>query len=443
MSEEILLRYGLYKDYLYKGESDHKLICRLDIEPSMTYRSDYKSVFCDICLVLDGSSSMDDPFTDGFSITKRQGVITAAKSMIPHLNDQDTVSIVFYDSRAYNIGAGIPGIESNDVQNRLDMLGQYSGSTNFEAALKMAKSVLEKGKNPSRRIIFLTDGQANDGDAMEVKRIVQDLNREGVAIDSLGVGSDFNFHYMRSLSGPSNGRTFLLGTPEEASRRFEEVLTGAQKVVADHVFLTVLFPKGLRDIEVYQWLPEMRYYGDIELQQDGHTRLEINIQTLRQDRRNIFFFKARIDPPEKGDTLLFANVRLDFDLLPLRKSGLQETLNIYINFTHKPNNEEYDTTVEDGFLEVELAKLYERFEEFRDGDWQKALAVLEEMIRRANGLGDRQRVDEYNRYKEKLKNDHKLSDDDFNRVGNISSQSTQAEEGYLEDSDELDILKNL
>jgi len=221
----------------------------------------------------------------------------------------------------------------------------------------MARTVLSKGRNASRRIIFLTDGQVNQGNAKVVQNIVQELSRQGVTIDALGVGSDFNFKYMQGLSGASNGRTFLLGTPEEARQRFEELLISAQKVVANNVFMTVLFPKNLRDIEAYQWLPEMRFYGVMQPDRDGRTHLEVNVQTIRQDRRNIFFFKARMDPPAADYNRLFANLRLDFDLPPVSKTGLQENLNIHVNFTDEKQLAEYDTTVDDGFAEVELVKL--------------------------------------------------------------------------------------
>jgi Mg-chelatase subunit ChlD len=443
MAEEIILRCALNKDYLVKDKEDQSVVCRLDIEPSESYRTRHQAVACDLCLVLDGSGSMGELFGPGFSITKRQGVMAAAKRIVDHLDPADTVSIVFYDSQAYIVGSAIPGSQGEQIRKTINTLEHYTGATNFEAALKAARKVLAKGGNASRRIIFLTDGQVNQGNARVVAQTVADLAREGATIDGLGVGADFDFNYMRGLSGPSNGRTFLLNTPEEANLRFEELLAGAQKVVANNVFLTVLFPVGLRDVEAYQWLPEMRYYGDLRPGPDGGARLEVNVQTLRQDRRNIFFFKARMDPPKDEATRLLAGVRLDYDLPPVQKTGLQDNLNIRVNFTDDKDLTEYDTDVDNGFREVELAKLDERFQEHRGGDWQKALSVLEDMIRRARDLNDSQRLAAYEDYKKKLQTEHRLSDDDFNRVGSISSVSTQTEEGYLSNSREEEILRRL
>ncbi|MFP4309863.1 MAG: vWA domain-containing protein [Desulfococcaceae bacterium] len=443
MSEEIILRYALNQDYLSKKGMDHRLICRLDVEPSAALRSQAPPSFCDVCLVLDGSGSMNEPFAAGYSMTKREGVIDGAKRLVEHLDPGDTVSLVFYDSRAYTVGELMPGDRPDAIRQSIDSLSEYSGATNFEAALKAAKAVLSKGRNPIRRIIFLTDGQVNEGNSREVDSTVAELSREGVTIDGLGVGADFNFNYMRGLSGPSNGRTFLLSTPEEAGRRFEELLSAAQKAAATNVFLTALFAKGLRDVEAFQWLPEMRYYGELSPNPDGLSRLEVNVQTLRKDQRNIFFFAVRMDPPQKESTALLANVRLDFDLPSAKQTGLQENVNIFVNFSADDNETQYDSDVENGFMEVGLSKLDQQFQSLRGGDWQKALSVLDEMIQRARDLGDQNRLSQYQAHRKKLQKDHFLSDDDFNRVGSSSSLSTRTEEGYLENPEDDDLLSRL
>lgn len=164
-------------------------------------------------------------------------------------------------------------------------------------------------------------------DAKNVTRLISELTAQNVVIDCLGMGADFNFHFMRGMSSPSNGRTFLLPTPDEAAMRFEELLVSGQKVIASRVFLTVLFDSGLRNIEAYQWLPEMRYYGNLKPASDGTTRLEVNVQTLRQDRRNVFFFKFNIDPEPGRATRSAAKIRLDYDL-PHEKKQTSRTTSI-------------------------------------------------------------------------------------------------------------------
>lgn len=431
MAEDILLRAELSQDKLPMNKDDQRVICRLDIEPSEEYRVQHPAVASDICLVLDASGSMDKPFTAGGSLSKRQGVMEAANSILPHLDPQDTVSLVFYEAKAYNIATCLPGSRGEDIKKGIASLTRFIGNTNFEAALTEARAALKKGKNPSKRIIFLTDGNANRGDPKKVGTLVNDLSQAGVVVDCLGVGGDFNFHYMRTLSEPSNGRTILLQKPADANHMFGDLLLSAQKVIATNVFLTILMPKGIRDIEAYQSVPEMRYYGKRKPERDGQTRIEVNVQTLRQDRRTVFILKANLDPPTTGNIQLFANIRLDFDLPPRQSKGLQEACNVFVSFSDGSTPPEVDTSVEDAFYEVELSKLYEELMQVKDKDWKRGVAVLKEMLRRAEALGDKTRIQTYKALKSKLEKDHNLSNDDWNVAGSVSSVSTQAGQAEL------------
>ena len=79
MAEEILLNVALNKDLLPKGQKDVTVIARIDIEAAEPYRQQHQSVPADICLLLDSSGSMEEPFAPGDKQSKRAGVIQAAK----------------------------------------------------------------------------------------------------------------------------------------------------------------------------------------------------------------------------------------------------------------------------------------------------------------------------------------------------------------------------
>ena len=70
-------------------------------------------------------------------------------------------------------------------------------------------------------------------------------------------------------------------------------------------------------------------------------------------------------------------------------------------------------------------KLYAQFIEAKDQDWQKAVVLLQEMIKRAITLGDNERTQLYQQALATLQKDKKLSNDDLNRMGQSSSRSTQ------------------
>ena len=423
MAEEILLNYSLDQDMLQRVP-DQRILARLDIEPGPDLQQQ-ADIACDIVLVLDCSGSMDGAFNNNIKdITKRQGVIQATKNILPNLGPQDTVSIIFYASQAYHIATALPANQPDVIERHIESLTDYSGGTNFEAALKMTQQVIKSCPNVTKRVLFLTDGNANYGKPESINQMVSELAQQGVTIDSMGVGKDFNFSYMRNLSKPSNGFSELLDAPDNANALFESLLVNTQRTVANNVFLSIMFPAGIRDIELYQQVPEMRYYT-AKLGQDGISRIELNIQTLRRDKRNIYILKANIDAPTQDNNQKMAEIRLDFDIPSLNLTRQREACNIFVNFTDQKTHPMRDTSVDNLYYEAELTKLYSQFVEIKDQDWQKAVALLQEMIQRVNTLGDNERLTFYQQALTKLQKDKQLSNDDLNRIGQSSSRSTQ------------------
>lgn len=68
---------------------------------------------------------------------------------------------------------------------------------------------------------------------------------------------------------------------------------------------------------------------------------------------------------------------------------------------------------------------------------------LKEMICRVENLKDSRRMEKYNRYRQKLRNDQKFSNDEINQGDNLSLRSTQAEAGFQKDADTEAILNFL
>jgi|GEM_PF-2815088 len=428
MAEEILLKVALNKDLLPKGQKDVTVIARLDIEAAEAYRQQHQSVPADICLLLDSSGSMEEPFASNDNQSRRVGIIQAAKQMLPHLGPDDTVSIIFYDSQAHLIATRLTRRESGRIEQLLDTLHNYNGATNFEAGLRMAQTIMAQGSRSSQRLFFLTDGNATMGDPAGVSRIIEQLAKNGVTVDCLGVGSDFNFAYMRQLSAPSNGTTELLGNRNRAGKIFEQILVSAQRNIASNVFLNFLFARDLRDLEVYQIAPETRHLQTLKPGSGGRFSLEVNVQSLRQDRRNIYLMKASLTAPTDAAQQPLAEVRLDYDLPPLQIKARRAQINIGVNFSDQNTPSLVDSSVDDMFAEAELTKFYEQFIAIQQQDWTRAVAILDEMIRRANVLDDQSRLSQYRTLRKKLQSDHRLSDDDLNQVGARSTKSTLAQD---------------
>ena len=99
------------------------------------------------------------------------------------------------------------------------------GGTNIEQALELGiakakEQMLEGGQN---RIILLTDGAANLGNAdpRDLAKLVENMRQQGISFDACGVGAEgLNDRILESLTRKGDGRYYFLDRPEDADAGF-------------------------------------------------------------------------------------------------------------------------------------------------------------------------------------------------------------------------------
>ena len=94
------------------------------------------------------------------------------------------------------------------------------------------------------RIVLLTDGAANLGDAdpSHLAAQVDTLRQEGLSFDSCGVGADgIDDSILESLSRKGSGRYYVLNSPEAADAGFARQLAGGFRPAAENVKVQVRF----------------------------------------------------------------------------------------------------------------------------------------------------------------------------------------------------------
>jgi len=121
-----------------------------------------------------------------------------------------------------------------------------AGGTNLEEALRLAGDLARRHSlaGAQNRIVLLTDGAANLGDADPARLMaqVEELRRKGVAFDACGVGADgLDDTVLESLTRKGDGRYQVLNSPEEADAGFARKLAGAFRPAAENVKVQVRF----------------------------------------------------------------------------------------------------------------------------------------------------------------------------------------------------------
>ena len=191
-----------------------------------------------LTVLLDKSGSMEREDREG-------SVLRAVEALSSHLTAQDTVTMISFARKPRLIGDRIPGNRSSDLI-RIVKQTPSEGGTNLEEAINLANQVARRQfvENGINRIVLITDGAANLGDAdpESLRDSVIRMRQEGIAFDACGVGAEgINDRILESLTRKGDGRYYFLDRPEDADSGFVRQLAGALRPAASNVKVQIKF----------------------------------------------------------------------------------------------------------------------------------------------------------------------------------------------------------
>lgn len=176
----------------------------------------------------------------------RADVMRAAISELTSLlGPQDQVSIIGFARTPRLIAEKIPGNEGERIRKTLSEIPS-DGGTNLEQAMALAQeiSLRHKGDGAQNRILLLTDGAANLGNAKpeDLAQRVKSMRQNGLAFDIAGIGTDgLNDDLLLELARHGNGRYYVVNHVADAGDGFAKQLAGAFRPAAENVKVQVHF----------------------------------------------------------------------------------------------------------------------------------------------------------------------------------------------------------
>lgn len=191
-----------------------------------------------LTVLLDLSGSME-------RADREASVAKAIEALAGHLTASDTVTLIGFAREPHLLADRYTGDRAGELVG-LVKAAPSEGGTNLEEALRLADEVAKRQFDESgqNRIVLLTDGAANLGDAEPEslsKRIVA-LRQAGIAFDACGVGADgLNDAVLEALTRDGDGRYYFLNRPEDADEGFIKQLAGALRPSAKNVKVQVKF----------------------------------------------------------------------------------------------------------------------------------------------------------------------------------------------------------
>ena len=299
-----------------------------------------KRVPINLAIVIDKSGSMS-----GQRIEKAREAAILAVNM---LNENDTLSIVAYDSEARVI------VPATKVDNKLRIIGLINeniyaeGGTALFAGLSKGIKQVENQltKDKVNRIILLSDGQANIGPSSvdELSQLAIIAAKKNIAITTLGIGSDYNELLMSSIASYSDGNHVFVNNSADLENVFVHEFTDLMSAIAQDVVITIQLKNGVKPVRL--------------LGRDGVIKgneITVKMNQLFSNQEKYVLLEVIPDKGKVGQEKTLAQVDLKYDNL-LENKTENETQEVRISYT-KDKKMVDDAIHQDVLVETELQKV--------------------------------------------------------------------------------------
>ena len=211
-------------------EHDHDVSCMLELlAPPAPEQAERRPLA--LSLVIDRSGSMAGPKLD---VTQR-----CAAFLVEHLAPGDQLSIVSFDDEV-RIEAPLVLVEPNRGQLLAAINGIVpGGSTNLSGGWLKGIEVLTavNGDSVTRRVLLLTDGQANVGinDAGQLAKMTRASAADGIGTTTIGFGDGFSEDLLAGMADGGGGGAYFAETPDAAPGIFAQEFADLMSLVAQNV----------------------------------------------------------------------------------------------------------------------------------------------------------------------------------------------------------------
>ncbi len=191
-----------------------------------------------LTILLDTSGSMERE-------DRAASVRRALQALATLLGPNDRVTLIGFARTPRLLAEQVPGDQAGKLVEIADRTPS-EGGTNLEEALALASESALKQKLPAaqNRIVLLTDGAANLGNANPARlaRQIEKTRQQGVSFDACGVGANgLNDEMLEALTRKGDGRYYFLNKPGDADAGFARQLAGALRPAAENVKVQVVF----------------------------------------------------------------------------------------------------------------------------------------------------------------------------------------------------------
>ena len=250
-----------------------------------------------LTIVMDRSGSM--------SGQKLEKAREAAIAALRRLGPEDIFSMVTYDDQVTTVIPAQSAANTEWIEARIRSIGS-GGNTALFAGVSQGASEIRKHLDGRyvNRILLLSDGLANVGPStpVELGRLATAFRKEGIAVTTIGVGTDYNEDLMTQMAQNSDGNTYFVESSVDLPRIFSSELGDVLSVVASKVTIEVEFPEGVRPLRI------IGRDGRI-----GEQHVEIGLNQLYGGQQKYALIEVELPEGMEGEVRQVANAQCRYE----------------------------------------------------------------------------------------------------------------------------------
>ena len=274
-----------------------------------------------LSLVLDKSGSMQGK--------KIQNLREAAKLVVDRLGPQDTISIVAFSDRKYLIAGSQLVTDKGALKKKIDRI-RDGGGTAISGGMNQGLTELGKAASPDRisRMLLLTDGQTF-GDEKKCKKLAKKAGDQGILVNALGLGDDWNEDLLDNIAAASGGVADFVDSPNKIVAFFDQAVQSMQDSVVQNAQMVLRLASGVTPRQVWQVLPMISNLGYRPL---SDRDVQVTLGEMEKGQPRSLLVELLIGPRPAG-TYRVAQAEIIYDVPGLNLSGEKVRSDILLSFT--------------------------------------------------------------------------------------------------------------
>ncbi|HUP27830.1 MAG TPA: VWA domain-containing protein [Chloroflexia bacterium] len=225
-----------------------------------------------------------------------QGAISAASE---HFEARDRLTLVAFADSSEVVLSGVPGSDRQRVLDAVAALDNIQLGDETDIALGLQAGIEEIKRSGSegmvKRALVLTDGFTREPEA--VRSLARSARAAGIAVSTLGIGSEFNEKLLLEVADASHGNAYFARLPREIPPAFARELEAVQAIALHGVDVNLRFSAGVELRRTYRVRPSISLVSDAR--RDERT-VEISVGDLHATEPTALLLEVVVPPQPTG-----------------------------------------------------------------------------------------------------------------------------------------------